>query len=93
MLDPDAMMKYLVWSDQWVGYDDLETIAMKTAWASTHCFGGTMIWSIDLYSGADSGNAPDGLGNATTRDPGSSRGNRSSTGKRAESIVYIDPSI
>ncbi|KUJ07443.1 uncharacterized protein LY89DRAFT_725922 [Mollisia scopiformis] len=29
ILDSTAMMKYLVWSNQWLGYDDLETIAMK----------------------------------------------------------------
>ncbi|OTA65820.1 glycoside hydrolase family 18 protein, partial [Hypoxylon sp. EC38] len=58
ILDSDAMMKYLVWSDQWVGYDDSETIAMKKSWASSHCLGGTMIWSIDLYSGSGSGNTP-----------------------------------
>ncbi|TGJ82575.1 hypothetical protein E0Z10_g6178 [Xylaria hypoxylon] len=87
------MMKYLGWSDQWLGYDDLETTAMKTTWASSHCFGGTVIWSIDSYSGAGSGNTPDGLGNATTGDPGGGGGNSGGTGEGAESIVYIDSSI
>ncbi|KAI0865017.1 hypothetical protein F4860DRAFT_527723 [Xylaria cubensis] len=93
ILDPNAMMKYLVWGDQWIGYDDLETIAMKKAWGSSHCFGGTMIWSIDLYSGAGSGNTPDGLGNATSGDPGGSGGNSGGQGEGSDSIVYIDPSI
>ncbi|KAI8625119.1 hypothetical protein F5Y19DRAFT_277848 [Xylariaceae sp. FL1651] len=93
ILDSQAMMKYLVWSDQWVGYDDLQTIAMKKAWASSHCFGGTVIWSIDLFSGAGSGNTPDGLGNATTGDPGGSGGNSGGQGEGSDSIVYIDPSI
>lgn len=93
-LDSDAMMKYLVWSDQWVGYDDAETIALKKSWASSHCFGGTMIWSIDLYSGSGSGNTPDGGGNSTSGDPGAGGGNGgSSEGNGGDSIVYIDPSI
>ncbi|KAI0552393.1 hypothetical protein F4679DRAFT_535452 [Xylaria curta] len=93
ILDSDAMMKYLVWSDQWIGYDDLDTIAMKKTWASSHCFGGTVIWSIDLYSGAGSGNTPDGQGNSSTSDPGGSGGNSGGTGEGGDSIVYIDPSI
>ncbi|KAI0540485.1 hypothetical protein GGR58DRAFT_499062 [Xylaria digitata] len=39
------------------------------------------------------GNTPDGLGNATTGDPGGSGGNSGGMGEGAESIVYIDPSI
>ncbi|KAI0118066.1 glycosyl hydrolases family 18-domain-containing protein [Hypoxylon sp. NC0597] len=94
ILDSDAMMKYLVWSDQWVGYDDSETIAMKKNWASSHCFGGTMIWSIDLYSGSGSGNTPDGGGDSSSGDPGAGGGNDgSSEGSGGDSIVYIDPSI
>lgn len=45
------MMKALVWGDQWIGYDDAETIAMKKAWADGQCFGGTMVWSIDFQAG------------------------------------------
>lgn len=44
----DDMMKQLTWSDQWIGYDDDETIEMKKKWAGEHCFGGTMAWSIDM---------------------------------------------
>ena len=48
----EAMVKQIVWdTDQWMGYDDDETIGMKTTWADTHCFGGTAIWSIDFNSG------------------------------------------
>ncbi|KAG9256176.1 glycoside hydrolase superfamily, partial [Emericellopsis atlantica] len=55
----DAMMKQIVWGDNWVGYDDEETIAMKVAWAEGQCFGGTMVWSIDFASDAEgSGDAP-----------------------------------
>lgn len=46
----DDMMKQLTWSDQWIGYDDDESIGMKKKWAGEHCFGGTMAWSIDMKS-------------------------------------------
>lgn len=93
VLDSTAMMKYLVWSDQWVGYDDLDTIAMKKSWASSHCFGGTMIWSIDLYSGPGSGDTPDGGGSSSGTDPGSGGGDGGASEPPGNSIVYIDPSI
>lgn len=47
-----AMMKQITWDDQWIGYDDEETIAMKKKWASGYCFGGTMVWSVDFKSGS-----------------------------------------
>lgn len=48
-LNETAMVKYFTYGgDSWVGYDDEETIAMKTAFANSRCLGGTMIWSIDF---------------------------------------------
>ena len=44
------MMKQITWDDQWIGYDDLETIANKKSWADKMCFGGTMIWSVDFMA-------------------------------------------
>lgn len=38
-----SMMKQITWDDQWIGYDDNETIAMKKTWANGLCFGGTMV--------------------------------------------------
>ncbi|KAK4446124.1 hypothetical protein QBC34DRAFT_497070 [Podospora aff. communis PSN243] len=52
-----SMMKELVWDDQWIGYDDEETVAMKKAFANKLGFGGTMAWSVDFYTG-ESGSAP-----------------------------------
>lgn len=46
-----SMMKQISWDDQWIGYDDADTIALKKQWASDTCFGGTMIWSVDFNSG------------------------------------------
>ncbi|KAH8666888.1 hypothetical protein BX600DRAFT_511777 [Xylariales sp. PMI_506] len=46
----DAMMKQITWLDQWIGYDDADTFALKAAWANAECFGGTMYWSVDFDS-------------------------------------------
>jgi chitinase len=49
---PDLMIKQIVWDDdQWMGYDDIDTIALKKQWANEHCLGGTVAWSIDFNSG------------------------------------------
>ncbi|KAL9076421.1 MAG: hypothetical protein Q9157_003682 [Trypethelium eluteriae] len=50
-----SMMKQISWGDQWIGYDDHDTWAMKKKWADGLCFGGTMVWSVDLDSGSGSG--------------------------------------
>jgi hypothetical protein len=47
----DIMIKQITCDNQWVGYDDNETIALKTEWADEICLGGTAIWSIDFNSG------------------------------------------
>ena len=47
----EIMMKQITWDDQWIGYDDADTIAMKKAWGNNYCFGGTMTWSVDFNSG------------------------------------------
>ncbi len=45
------MIKQITREDQWIGYDDLETIAIQKKWASGYSFGGTMVWSVDFDSG------------------------------------------
>lgn len=45
------MMKQITWEDQWIGYDDADTVAIKKKWTSGLCFGGTMVWSVDFDSG------------------------------------------
>ena len=50
---PDLMIKQIVWNgNQWMGYDDNDTIALKTTWADENCLGGVAFWSIDLNSGS-----------------------------------------
>ncbi|KAL3427907.1 class III chitinase [Phlyctema vagabunda] len=47
-------IKQLTWDNQWMGYDDFETMALKMKWADSRCLGGTSVWSIDMHSGAGS---------------------------------------
>ena len=50
LLLSEAMMKQITFDDQWIGYDDEDTITLKKAWADGECFGGTMVWSVDFAS-------------------------------------------
>ncbi|KAK7056119.1 chitin-binding type-1 domain-containing protein [Favolaschia claudopus] len=68
IFDEAAAVKYIVWNDdQWVSYDDAQTLQMKVQFANSRCLGGTMIWSVDqddmhytalssLYPGIDVNN-------------------------------------
>ena len=50
VLDRDAMQKRATWGkDQWLGYDDVDTLALKRSWADAHCFGGLMAWTVDFH--------------------------------------------
>lgn len=49
-LIPNEMVKQITWGNQWIGYDDCDTIAMKMNWGDEHCLGGTAVWSIDFFS-------------------------------------------
>jgi chitinase len=42
-------VKYVTWNgDQWVSYDDEDTIAQKIEFANNLGLGGLLIWAIDL---------------------------------------------
>lgn len=45
--DPNHMAPYAFNDRQWVGYDDMESIAIKTRFASAMNLGGGMIWSVE----------------------------------------------
>jgi chitinase len=48
IFDKETMSKILHFNnDQWVAYDDEETLGFKRNWARKNCMRGTMIWSID----------------------------------------------
>ncbi|OBT71283.1 hypothetical protein VF21_09607 [Pseudogymnoascus sp. 05NY08] len=51
-LDSAAAVKIITWDDdQWVSYDDGDTMKTKIQYANSHCLGGTMAWAIDLDDG------------------------------------------
>ncbi|KAB8349837.1 hypothetical protein FH972_023850 [Carpinus fangiana] len=44
--DETAAVKYINWnSDQWVSYDDQDTLKLKVDYANSHCLGGVMVWA------------------------------------------------
>jgi chitinase len=46
--DRQAAVKWITWdSDQWVSYDDGETIQLKIEHANKRCLAGKMIWAVD----------------------------------------------
>lgn len=48
-LNKDAAVKEVVWdTNQWVSYDDAETIGLKIEYASGKCLGGVMVWASSL---------------------------------------------
>ncbi|XP_068222684.1 probable chitinase 10 isoform X2 [Palaemon carinicauda] len=44
----NSMGPYAYRGDQWVGFDDIETIRYKTKWLKNMGLGGAMIWALDL---------------------------------------------
>ncbi|KAK6335414.1 hypothetical protein TWF696_002192 [Orbilia brochopaga] len=47
VFDKAAGVKYMSWGNQWVSFDDAESIAFKKHWARARCVGGLMIWALD----------------------------------------------
>lgn len=65
-LDAAAAVKIVTWdTDQWVSYDDAETMKTKIDFANQHCLGGTMVWAIDMDS--SNGSSIDALGSDLSR--------------------------
>ncbi|KAJ4113114.1 hypothetical protein NW760_014241 [Fusarium oxysporum] len=42
----EEAVRVLKWGNQWVSYDDEETLKMKTEFAQSRCLGGAMVWAI-----------------------------------------------
>ncbi|KUJ13269.1 glycoside hydrolase [Mollisia scopiformis] len=55
-MDSVAGVKWVSWGNQWVSYDDGETIALKIDAANRWCLGGKLIWAIDQDDTAHSSN-------------------------------------
>ncbi|KAH8812727.1 chitinase [Xylogone sp. PMI_703] len=63
--DPVAAVKIITWDkNQWVSYDDAETMKLKVQYANDHCLGGTMAWALDM----DDGGTIDALGSDLSRN-------------------------
>jgi len=45
---PNTMEPYITWGNQWVGYDDPTSLAVKTDYIKDNALGGGMFWAIDL---------------------------------------------
>ncbi|KAL8658049.1 MAG: hypothetical protein Q9226_001309 [Calogaya cf. arnoldii] len=64
--DQDAGVKQAVYGgNQWVSYDDADTLKIKVDYANKHCLGGTMVWAVDLDDGE--GSAAAALSKSTGR--------------------------
>nr|UBY12663.1 chitinase [Eisenia andrei] len=44
----EQLVPYLYKGDQWIGYDDKTSLAMKVLWLKSMGFGGWMVWTVDL---------------------------------------------
>lgn len=45
---PSQRNRYLVKGNQWVGYDDVQSVTEKACYIKQHGFGGVMFWAPDL---------------------------------------------
>ncbi|RAK92634.1 glycoside hydrolase, partial [Aspergillus costaricaensis CBS 115574] len=71
-LDSAAAVKIAVYDDnQWVAYDDAETIQMKLDFANAECMGGVFAWAVDEDS---TGDLSESISNATDLFPAGGSG-------------------
>ncbi|KAJ5098775.1 hypothetical protein N7532_005776 [Penicillium argentinense] len=48
VFDKKAAVKWMTFNtDQWVSFDDAETLELKRSFAMSRCLGGTMVWAMD----------------------------------------------
>lgn len=45
--EPEQKIPYATFENQWVGYDDTESIALKVQYLISENLGGAMVWSIE----------------------------------------------
>ncbi|XP_059166140.1 acidic mammalian chitinase-like [Physella acuta] len=46
--DPIGQVKYAYMDNQWVTYEDRETLDVKLQWILSNNFGGAMVWALDM---------------------------------------------
>lgn len=46
-MDPYNLAPFAFNGDQWVGYDDAESVALKVRYMKGHGLGGVFVWSIE----------------------------------------------
>lgn len=54
----DQKVPYLVYNNEWIGYDDVKSLSIKVDWLKKNQFGGIAIWTLDLddfFNGCGSG--------------------------------------
>ncbi|CAM1509012.1 Fc.00g027510.m01.CDS01 [Cosmosporella sp. VM-42] len=78
-LDNVAAVKLFTDEDQWIAYDDEDTITIKVEFARSHCMGGVMVWAISQDT--KDGRFSEALQKATAS---STDGSNSTTAKRNE---------
>ncbi|RHZ64660.1 hypothetical protein CDV55_102659 [Aspergillus turcosus] len=79
-LDSTAAVKIAVYDDnQWVAYDDAETLQMKLAFANSECMGGVFAWAVDEDL---TGDLSESISNSTDLFPAGGSGE-----------VYVSPDI
>ena len=44
----EQKVPYVVENDQWVGYEDIESVVAKVEWIIENKFHGVMVWTTDL---------------------------------------------
>uniref|UniRef100_K1RC35 Chitotriosidase-1 n=1 Tax=Magallana gigas TaxID=29159 RepID=K1RC35_MAGGI len=45
---PEQESPYITYADQWVGYDDADSLAVKVEYIKKQNYGGIMVWALDL---------------------------------------------
>ncbi|PKY00152.1 chitinase [Aspergillus campestris IBT 28561] len=61
--DKEAAVKIVTWdNDQWVSWDDAESLKVKLDFANKRCLGGTMVWAVDLDDGTLIGSLGEAMG-------------------------------
>lgn len=45
---PEQESPYITYADQWVGYDDADSLALKVEYIKKQNYGGIMVWALDL---------------------------------------------